>query len=137
MTDKKKHVYAGERPGLGQCKVTVDGEPLQHVIHHSPDGFEWGYGGSGPADLSLSILAHHFGETPTKEQIEWGWCLCWLYHQDFKWQFVARIEGDQWIIHTSLVQAILRLIDKEHKDQWQRQKARIIAYPDMDEYETN
>lgn len=26
------------------------------VIWHSPDGFECGYGGSGPADLALNIL---------------------------------------------------------------------------------
>lgn len=25
------------------------------VAHHSPSGFEWGYGGSGPADLALNI----------------------------------------------------------------------------------
>lgn len=25
-------------------------------VYHSPDGFEWGYGGSGPADLALNIL---------------------------------------------------------------------------------
>lgn len=30
---------------------------LPHVERHSPDGFAWGYGGSGPADLALSILA--------------------------------------------------------------------------------
>ena len=37
------------------------GRALVHgVAHefrrHSPDGFEWGYGGSGPADLALNIL---------------------------------------------------------------------------------
>ena len=26
------------------------------VVHHSPTGYEWGYGGSGPADLALNIL---------------------------------------------------------------------------------
>jgi hypothetical protein len=41
-------------------RVTVKpalGEPmtLPHLMHHSPDGFEWGYGGSGPADLARSI----------------------------------------------------------------------------------
>ena len=27
-----------------------------HVMKHSPDGFLWGYGGSGPADLALNII---------------------------------------------------------------------------------
>lgn len=41
--------------------VLVNGEPLdpgpsQAVWNHSPDGFAWGYGGSGPAQLALAIL---------------------------------------------------------------------------------
>ena len=28
----------------------------QKVKNHSPDGFNWGYGGSGPAQLALAIL---------------------------------------------------------------------------------
>lgn len=39
-------VYVGEVP-LG---------PLKHLVRHSPMGFEWGYGGSGPADLARSIV---------------------------------------------------------------------------------
>jgi len=31
--------------------------PLPHLVRHSPDGYEYGYAGSGPADLALSILA--------------------------------------------------------------------------------
>ena len=42
--------------------VTVNGRPLRHIRLHSPTGFEWGYGGSGPADLALSILADYLGE---------------------------------------------------------------------------
>ncbi len=41
---------------------SIDGEllyPLPHVDLHSKNGFECGYGGSGPADLALSILADH------------------------------------------------------------------------------
>jgi len=29
--------------------------PLPHVVRHSPTGFQFGYAGSGPADLALSI----------------------------------------------------------------------------------
>ena len=53
----------------------LDGSPAVHVIeagwlevaplarrldlrNHSPTGFEWGYEGSGPAQLALAILAH-------------------------------------------------------------------------------
>lgn len=40
--------------------------PLLHVVHHSPSGFEWGYGGSGPSDLALSILCDYFEEDPSE-----------------------------------------------------------------------
>ena len=30
---------------------------FQWIVYHSPDGFEWGYNGSGPADCALNILA--------------------------------------------------------------------------------
>ena len=26
------------------------------VVNHSPDGFNWGYGGSGPSQLALAIM---------------------------------------------------------------------------------
>ena len=47
--------YIGKRTEEG-CVVYKykDGElagKLKHYVRHSPDGFEWGYYGSGPADL--------------------------------------------------------------------------------------
>jgi len=41
--------------------VRVDGKVLdpgrsQKLFNHSPDGFAWGYAGSGPAQLALAIL---------------------------------------------------------------------------------
>jgi hypothetical protein len=36
-------------------------EPLRHVVRHSPTGFEWGYGGSGPADLARCLLLDVLG----------------------------------------------------------------------------
>lgn len=41
-----------------------DGQSLTHVVVHSPSGLEWGYGGSGPSDLALSILTDFLGEDP-------------------------------------------------------------------------
>ena len=38
-------------------------ERIKHICAHSPDGFEWGYGGSGPADTALSILHDYFRRT--------------------------------------------------------------------------
>lgn len=58
-------VYFGIRTEQG-CKVfswdtlsPARPEPLDLALHlwnHSPDGFEWGYNGSGPAQLALALL---------------------------------------------------------------------------------
>jgi Family of unknown function (DUF6166) len=48
--------YAGKRQGYS-VSVTVDGRrlnPRLDLWNHSPTGFEWGYGGSGPAQLALA-----------------------------------------------------------------------------------
>lgn len=36
--------------------VWLSPAPSQGVVNHSPDGFMWGYGGSGPSQLALAIL---------------------------------------------------------------------------------
>jgi hypothetical protein len=35
--------------------------PRFDLYRHSPDGFAWGYDGSGPAQLALALLADVFG----------------------------------------------------------------------------
>jgi len=67
------------------CRRDEDGiytNVPRRITHHSPDGFEWGYGGSGPADFALNILSIFIGEKAARES--------GLY-QDFKWQFVAAL----------------------------------------------
>lgn len=78
--------YRGYRVA-GDARVEVindDGtrEPLPHVVRHSPDGFEWGYAGSGPSDLALSILEHAGVDTD--------------FYQDFKQELVASMPHEEW-----------------------------------------
>jgi len=88
--------YIGKRAVVGPCQVLVgvgivSGEhrgqemthALKHIVWHSPTGFQWGYGGSGPADLALSILTDLIG----LERAE-------RLYQDFKWRFIAPVRGD-------------------------------------------
>src|SRR6516165_8748734 len=81
-------VYSGTRFASGAV-VTVERPghfaPLsarRDLINHSPSGFEWGYGGSGPAQLALAILANCLHDD--------GAAL--VFHQDFKWAFIAGIK---------------------------------------------
>lgn len=56
----------GEAPGARD-----EAYDLIHVVIHSPDGFECGYGGSGPSDLALSILTDYFDARPSLIQRVW------------------------------------------------------------------
>jgi hypothetical protein len=69
------------------------------VIRHSPTGFEWGYGGSGPADLALNILLL-FVEQPVADRL----------YQQFKWDFIASMSYEGGTISSS---EIINWIEKQ------------------------
>jgi len=54
--------YAGRKHVGRPATVTADGWPLMGDGLHSPHGFEWGYEGAGPAELSRALLRHHLGD---------------------------------------------------------------------------
>lgn len=66
--------------------------PLRHVVLHSPTGFNFGYLGSGPADLALSILCDYFDEFPTREHLYEGKFKAQPHYQTFKTQVIAFID---------------------------------------------
>lgn len=87
MTKSEKHKNGEAQPLFAMdivCRRTSAGEASANVprriIHHSPDGYEWGYGGSGPADLALNILSLFVGTNRA-----------WPLHQDFKRDFIANM----------------------------------------------
>lgn len=66
----------------GQVILVIDNDGssklLLHIVRHSPDGFNWGFGGSGPADTALSILTDCVGNDVAN-----------AFYQRFKSEFVA------------------------------------------------
>jgi hypothetical protein len=96
--------YEGLRK-LRRTKVTVDGRPLRARLDlrsHSPAEFEWGYGGSGPAQLALAILANHLGND--KEALN-------LY-QRFKWAVVAEFPHRSWTLTSGEIDQALQALRK-------------------------
>lgn len=80
------HTLKGEWPSR---EVWLDEKKLspkrsQKVFNHSPDGFNWGYGGSGPAQLALAVLL----EITTKEEALAG-------YQQFKRDVIAALEQEK------------------------------------------
>lgn len=82
---------------------TVTANVPRSVIHHSPSGWEIGYGGSGPADLALAILNAFLPPASPRagEADELVRCYrgarsreAWRLHQDFKWDFLSGMPKD-------------------------------------------
>ena len=93
-------IYKGYRNRNGKCVVTVDGRPLPvrlDLVNHSPTGFEWGYGGSGPAQLALAILAHHTRDNSIAIE----------FHQAFKDDVISKFRHDNWELLSSFVESWL------------------------------
>lgn len=51
---KLKGNYATRKVWVGDRELSP--KLSQKVYNHSPNGFNWGYGGSGPAQLALAIM---------------------------------------------------------------------------------
>ena len=64
----------------------------QRFVVHSPTGFEWGYGGSGPSDLALNILGLF---VPPYE--------AWRLHHDYKFAVIGGLPHDRWTITAASV----------------------------------
>jgi Family of unknown function (DUF6166) len=84
--------YVGIRTGNG-CEVWVSRadsvkrlNPRFDLRRHSPNGFEWGYGGSGPAQLALALLADWSGNSR----------FALKHYQDLKFKLVAGLPRREW-----------------------------------------
>ena len=87
-------VYRGLRDGEGNCHVrvmaagAVVGRPLPprlDLANKSPSGFEWGYGGSGPAQLALALCADALDDGEAALRV----------FQRFKFRVVGRLPRDE------------------------------------------
>jgi len=104
-------IYKGERLG-DRTKVTVDSfalDPRHDIRNHSPDGFEWGYHGSGPAQLALAILAHEYRDDEDDEDDE----VALKYYTRFKDEVVANWRGSLWETDSFEVRKVIDRLEKE------------------------
>jgi hypothetical protein len=91
--------YEGKRQGHNVV-VTVNGatlNPRLDLWNHSPTGFEWGYGGSGPAQLALALLADCLNNDDEATRL----------HQAFKWKVVANLDAHRWLMTSQEILATL------------------------------
>jgi len=86
---KEMKIYRGIRIDNGVKAVvevlnddSIRTYDLPHKVRHSPTGFEYGYGGSGPSEFARCILLDM--DYPENEVDRW--------YQDFKRWFIERAD---------------------------------------------
>lgn len=94
---------------FGEVVVTVDGNKLPlrlDLFNHSPTGFSYGYGGSGPAQLALAILADFLGDDAR----------ALVLYQPFKWKVIAQLKRDEpWTLTGAQVRDVIDVLEDEMK----------------------
>ena len=94
------HVYVFGARGRLTLPLRLD------LTNHSPTGFEWGYLGSGPAQLALALLAHALDDDDRALAL----------HQTFKRRVIAplsRVAGFEWELTKEQIVIIAKQIEEE------------------------
>lgn len=108
----RDRAYVGFRDGpdaIGGCqveRVELNGsrsplDPRHDLRNHSPDGFQWGYLGSGPAQLALALAADATGDDELAQRV---------YH-DLKFEIVVGL-GDCWQLDAGNIADFCRSLDR-------------------------
>lgn len=98
-TTDDRRTYDGRRSSNARNLVISPNGDLDartDLANHSPTGLEWGYGGSGPAQLALALLADQYADTVALD-----------YYQNFKTDVVAALDGDEWTLDAATVESYL------------------------------
>src|ERR1700750_2839999 len=106
-----KKLYHGLRTDKG-CIVSVEyGKdasllPMRlDLENHSPTGAEWGYTGSGPAQLALALLADALGDGERAQHL----------YQDFKLKVVSRIPHEGWTLTEDEIRQTAVAIERDQQ----------------------
>lgn len=108
--------YRGRRDQQGNCQVVViepgapGGRPLPlrlDLANKAPTGFEWGYGGSGPAQLALALCADALDDDEAALAI----------FQRFKFRVVGRLPHDApWTLTAGEVRRVCGELEAERAE---------------------
>jgi len=108
--------YKGIRTTAGATVHVVDSgrrsllPPCNNIRNHSPTGFEWGYGGSGPAQLALALCVHALDGDARRAQ---------SIYQDLKFRIVGRLESDRWALSKETIVQTIHDLEAENRSNHQ------------------
>lgn len=100
-------VYAGRRHSQVGAAIVARHDPPEipelldpryDLRCHSPDGFQWGYCGSGPAQLALAMVADATGDDGLALRV----------YQQFKEEIIAPLQGNSWALDAAMVRDFAR-----------------------------
>ena len=108
-TDARR--YRGFTTPDGERRVTVtDGggiarplDPRLDLRNHSPTGLNWAYGGSGPAQLALALLADALGDDRRALAV----------YQDYKWRVVTHLDNAGWELTAAEVRRVAGDLERQ------------------------
>lgn len=105
--------YRGWRDPDGHTHVAVraNGKNRGHKLslrldlyNHSPSGFDWGYGGSGPSQLALALLADALGDDDRAVRL----------YMDFKWAVIAKLDQEKpWSMGEAVIRAYVDSLERK------------------------
>ena len=107
---KPRHENLYRHPRPDGCLVTVrdDNGIVQELPFrldlrsHSPTGPEWGYAGSGPAQLALALAADVLGDDDQAQDV----------YQDLKFKVIGRLPHDQWTLTEDQLRQVIQQIQQ-------------------------
>lgn len=100
--------FKGFDTGVGHNEVVVETDDDRYklptcteFVNHSPSGFQWGYSGSGPAQLAFAILYDVYDEDTAER-----------FYQRFKKDVVSSFDGD-WFMTEDEIESYVRSVRNE------------------------
>lgn len=110
-------IYAGYRlPGdrgtAAEARVTVHEEgqeprplALRHDLRRHSESFNWGFAGSGPAQLALALAADVLGDDEGQ-----------AVYQRLKFRLVGRLPQDGWSLSEEQLRRVLGDVQEQERD---------------------
>lgn len=101
LLDHIVRVYTGTSNKIESERI-LQLAPSLKLVNHSPDGFNWGYSGSGPAQLALALLLDVLEDGDKAVRL----------HQLFKERVVANwCQLEDWVITENEIRRIIEELE--------------------------
>ena len=86
-------------------------------VNHSPDGFAWGYAGSGPAQLAYAILFDVTGDEDKTSRL----------YQEYKWAVITQLPREPWTITAGSVLEWIATEEKKRSNAKEKRRGQNIS----------